>query len=109
MEHRHIFSDNESQGRAGERMRELLKNAVQKNTDKEQTLRPKRKAATKTRQNPVIEDSASEELDDSFEDAEYKCPGEQSSSPAESEPENNNDVTPEKPTKSSSESKLQYL
>ena len=104
MEHRHIFSDNESQGRAGERMRELLKNAVQKNTDTEQNLRPKRKAATKTRQNPVIEDSASEELDDSFDDAHYQCPGEESSSSAESPlSDNNNDVAPEKPTKSSRE------
>lgn len=91
-------------------MRDLLKNAIQKNSDTEQNLRPKRKAANKTRQNPVIEDSASEELDDSFEDADYQCPVEQSSSPAESAlSDNNNDVAPEKPTKSSRESKLQYL
>ncbi len=93
-------------------MRALLKTAIQKNTDTEHNIRPKRKAATKNRKNPVIEDSASEEseLDDSFEDADYQCPGQKSSSSEESVlSDNNNEVEPEKPTKSSRELKLQYL
>ena len=85
-------------------MRDLMKNAVQKTSDTEHNIRPTRKAATKSCQNPVIEDSASEDLDDSFDDAHYQCPGEEPSSSAESAlSDNNNDVAPEKPTKSSRE------
>ncbi len=85
-------------------MSNLLKNASRKQTDTEHNIRPKRKAAIATRQKPVIKDSASEdsEFDDSDADGHYQCPGEESSSSDESTlSDNNNDVEPEKPTKSS--------
>ena len=85
-------------------MSNLLKNASRKQTDTEHNIRPKRKAAVATRQKPVIEDSASEdsEIDDSDADGHYQCPNEEYSSSDESIlSDNNNDVEPEKPKKSS--------
>ena len=82
-------------------MRDLLKKASKKSSDTEHNIRPKRKAATASRQNPVSDDS---EIDDSDADAHYQCPGEESSSDESIFSDNNNDVEPEKPAKSSRKS-----
>ena len=82
-------------------MRDLLKKAPEKNTDMEQNVRPKRKA--KSRRNPIIDDS---EIDDSDLDEHYNPrPYQESSSSDESQmSDNNNELEPEKPTKSSRKS-----
>ena len=80
-------------------MRDLLKKAPEKNTDVEQNVRPMRKA--KSRKNPVIDDS---EIDDSDSDAHYNPYKESSSSDESQMSDNNNELEPEKPTKSSRKS-----
>ena len=82
-------------------MRDLLKKAPEKSTDREQNVRPMRKA--KSRKNPVVEDS---EIDDSDTDSHYN-PRPYQESPSSDESlmsDNNNELEPEKPTKSSRKS-----
>ena len=86
-----------------ERMRDLLKKAPEKNTDMEQNVRPSKARKAKSRKNPVIDDS---EIDDSDTDSHYNPrPYKESSSSDESlTSDNNNELEPEKPTKSSRKS-----
>ena len=97
-----FFSSDESQGRVGERMRELLKNASRKNSDLEHNIRPKRKAAAVSQQKSSGQDS---EIDDSDTDVHFKCPGQEHSSSDDSAlSDNNNELEPKKSAKSSSNS-----
>ena len=83
-------------------MRDLLKKASEKSTDTEQNVRPKRKAKTESRKKPVVEDS---EIDDSDTDEHYNPhPHQESSSDASLMSDNNNELEPKKPTKSSRKS-----
>ena len=84
-------------------MRDLLKKAFEKNTDTEQNVRPKRKAATQSCKNPVAGDS---EIDDSDTDAHYQPRPHQESSSSDDSimSDNHNQIEPKKPTKSSSKS-----
>ena len=86
-----------------ERMRDLLKKAPEKDTDTERNVLPKRKAATESRKKRVVEDS---ELDDSDTDSHFDPHPHQESSSSDASlmSDNNNELEPEKPTKSSRKS-----
>ena len=83
-------------------MRDLLRNASRTTTNTEHNIRPKRKAATVSHHKSSGVDS---EIDDSDLDEHFKCPGEESSSSDDSSlSDNNNELGPKKPVKSSSKS-----
>ena len=86
-------------------MRDLLKKASEKSTDTEQNVRPsiKRKAKTESRKKPVVEDS---EIDDSDTDVHFDPHPHQESSSSDASlmSDNNNELEPKKPTKSSRKS-----
>ena len=84
-------------------MKDLLKKASEKSTDTEQNVRPNRKAKTESRKKPVVEDS---ELDDSDTDSHFDPHPRQESSSSDASlmSDNNNELEPKKPTKSSRKS-----
>ena len=85
------LSNNESSESVTERINAVLRIASNQDADDEANVRPKRKAA----KSPIIEDL----LDDSDEDAHYKESASEDSDTASSD--NNNDVAPTVPVKSS--------
>ena len=83
-------------------MRDLLRNASRTSTDTKHNIRPKRKAATVSRQKSGGVDS---DIDDSDTDAHYKCLSEESSSSDDASlSDKNNELEPTKPVKSSRKS-----
>ena len=80
---------NESSESVNEKIRQALKLTSSEKIDDVAKVRPKRKAATVSLKNPVIEDT----LDDSDDDGHYKQPGDKSSSEDDSQSsDNNNEV-----------------
>ena len=81
-------------------MSNLLKIASSKKADGRQKIQPKRKAAEKSRDNPVVEDA----IDDSDTDAHYKQEDETCSSSDDSSLPSNNELEPKQPKKSTRKS-----